>query len=108
MLNDLLAGKNTDTVSPWERRHNDALRAPNAKERPIRDMLESWHDYATNHYNMFDSLIGEDYVLGVAWQSIGESIRTLLNGECGRLDCGTVDSFILKTLADNGINTDNL
>jgi hypothetical protein len=71
-------------------------------------MLESWNDYACNHYNQFDSLIGEEYVLGPAWQAIGESIRTLLNGDCGRLDCGTIDSFILKTLASNGISTENL
>jgi hypothetical protein len=108
MMNDLLAKQTLGTNTGWTVRHNTALRAPNAKERPIRDMLESWHDYAGNYHNQFDSLIGEDYVLGVAWQSIGESIRTLLNGEIGRLDGGTVDSFILKTLSANGINTENL
>ena len=60
------------------------------------------------HKARFESAIGEDYVLGPQWQAIGEGLRGLLNGETGRLDCGTLDGFILATLDENGIDTETL
>jgi hypothetical protein len=100
----------TPTNKQWAIRHNNAIDFCTLSnvEKPVRDMLISWDAYARQHQARYESLIGEDYVLGPTWASIGESIRTLLNGECGRLDCGTLDSFILKTLEANGINTENL
>jgi hypothetical protein len=71
-------------------------------------MLRAWEKYATAHKARFDSTIGEDYVLGPRWEEIGMGIRGLLNGETGRLDCGTLDAFILQTLTGNGVSTDNL
>ena len=32
--------------------------------------------------------------------------RTLLNGECGRLDCGTVDGILLDAMKGAGIDTE--
>jgi hypothetical protein len=98
----------------WENRHENAVigsdlgRNANKHEDSIVKMLRGWEKYAQAHRLRFESPIGEDYVLGVAWQEIGEALRTLLNGELGRLDGGTVDGFILDTMAENGINTENL
>jgi hypothetical protein len=104
---------NTDTklgnCGGWQDRHNHAVNHPGVGfERAIRDMLNAWQEYAHTHKRRYESKIGDDYVLGPEWQQIGEGIRGLLNGECGKFDCGTLDAFILYTLKDNGINTDTL
>lgn len=46
--------------------------------------------------------IGEDYVLGPEWATIGRALLALLNGETGRLDCGTLDGIIRDTLRAEG------
>jgi hypothetical protein len=98
----------------WDMRHNSALHLGNGAanttthEGAIVNMLRGWENYAKAHAKRFESPIGEDYVLGPAWQQVGEGIRALLNGVTDRLDCGTVDGFILNTMAENGINTENL
>jgi hypothetical protein len=66
------------------------------------------HNEAIDWPKGFESLIGEDYVLGPEWTQIGTAIRGLLNGETGRLDCGTLDGFILETMRENGVEKDGL
>jgi hypothetical protein len=93
----------------WERRHNAAVIAPvPTYEAGLVGMLKGWATYASDYTARYETPIGEDYVLGVAWQKIGEELRTLLNGELGRLDGGTLDSFILGTLRENGGNMEGL
>lgn len=101
----------------WDVRHNAAVdnalaTAPtvqaSSQESTVVRMLSAWAGYAKAHREKFESTIGEDYVLGPAWEEIGLGIRALLNGETGRLDCGTLDAFILDTLGGNGVSTDNL
>jgi hypothetical protein len=100
----------------WDVRHNGALGValgasmaiPKAQETAVAQMLRAWETYAAAHNARFESAIGEDYVLGPAWEQIGLGIRALLNGELGRLDGGTLDRFILDTLKENGSNTDHL
>lgn len=84
--------------SAYEIRHNAAVKNGGA----MQNMLIGWKTYAEAHKRRYDSLIGEDYILGPAWKEIGEGIRTLLNGELGNLDGGTLDGFILDTLHENG------
>jgi hypothetical protein len=90
----------------WVMAHNEAVDWPKGFETPIVKMLHYWEMYASKHQTRFESLIGEDYVLGPEWVNIGTAIRGLLNGETGRLDCGTLDGFILETMRENGIETD--
>jgi hypothetical protein len=52
--------------------------------------------YADAHAERFDSDISEDHVLGPAWRAWGDALLTLLNGETGALDCGTVDGLIRR------------
>ena len=112
-----LIAKNKGTMKTgWDVRHNNAIGAalgsgmavPLSQESSIAQMLRAWENYAKAHAKRFESRIGEDYVLGPAWQDIGLGLRALLNGESGRLDCGTLDAFILDTLSDNGFDTEKL
>lgn len=92
----------------WAVRHNEAIDRPRGFEVPVVRMLHFWEMYAVEHAKRWESSIGEDYVLGPEWRDIGLAIRGLLNGETGRLDCGTLDGFILNTLKENDIETENL
>ncbi len=94
----ILAGTNG-----WQGRHATALIFPQNFEVAITGLARSWYQYAVIHELRCESLIGDDGVLGPAWEDIGDSLRTLLNGECGRLDAGTMDSFILNTMRDFGL-----
>jgi hypothetical protein len=89
----------------WDR-HLDAIARPRGPERPISGMLHAWLLYADSHQERYGSGIGQDGVLGPEWAAIGRALRGLLNGECGRLDCGTVDGIILDTLKAEGFGED--
>lgn len=71
--------------------HRHAMRMPIGAEVPIVRMYDAWRLYAQNHQRRYDSPIGHDAVLGPAWAAIGSAIVDLLNGESGRIDCGTLD-----------------
>lgn len=100
----------------WQIRHNDAIDGvvgirervtPAKHEASYLLMLGGWETYARAHKNEFGSSIGDDGVLGPAWESIGDGLRELLNGEVGaRLDCGTLDSFIVDTMKDNNVDVE--
>lgn len=94
--------------SGWKSRHRNALLSPMGFERPIVGMLRGWIQYAERHRQQYESTIGEDGVLGPAWAQIGDGIRQLLNGDCGRLDCGTLDSIIHDNLREAGFDPDQL
>ena len=87
--------------------HNAALEQPDKPEQSILEMIEGWRLYAELHYMRSDALIGEDYVLGPAWEAIGDALRTLLNGDLGRLDGGTLDRYLLTKMRENGVNTEH-
>ena len=89
-------------MNGWQDRHHDAIRSPRGPEVAIVGLLRAWCEYANRHRERFESGIGEDYVLGPEWARIGIAVRGLLNGESGRLDCGTLDGFILDVLQAEG------
>lgn len=62
--------------------------------------INAWNAYAINHQARYNSPIGQDYVLGPTWQQWGLALRTLLNGETGDLDCGTLDTIIYDNLKE--------
>lgn len=86
----------------WKTRHLAAINAPQGSETPIVTLLSGWLQYAKVYKQRYESTIGEDYVLGPAWQDTGKALLIMLNGECGRLDCGTLDSLIRMTFTANG------
>jgi len=87
----------------WTVRHNKAVFYPTGPEKGIMQILSGWEDYADRHRKRYESLIGDDGFLGPQWEAIGDALRSLLNGELGRLDGGTMDGAILKIMEDNGI-----
>ena len=98
-----------ELADEWRARHNKAVRVPRAgHEAALVNMIAAWADYAAAHAEKFEDSIGEDGVLGLEWEAIGDALRGLLNGESGaRLDCGTLDGFLLDTMQRNGIETEN-
>lgn len=65
-------------------------------------------DYADAHLHRYKSPIGEDYVLGPAWVNWLRSIRVLLNGETGGLDCGTMDRNLIELAEEHGMRLDDI
>lgn len=98
----------TGNIGDWQGRHMQACIAPRGLERPLVRMIEQWLRYADSHEKRFESLIGDDYVLGEHWFDMGLALRGLLNGESDRLDCGTLDYVILTALKRAGFDTDSL
>ena len=89
---------------PWQKRHHQAELCPQGFERPIYNMIAAWLEYADRHQKLYGSGIGQDGVLGHEWAKIGLGLRGLLNGETGRLDCGTLDGVILGALKAEGLD----
>lgn len=63
-------------------------------------------EFATAHLEAYGSKIGEDYVLGEHWRDMARALLGMLNGESGRLDCGTIDSAIRELAAAHGVELD--
>ena len=92
-------------MGDWQGRHNAAMDAPRAGfESAVVTMLRGWLEYAQTHQERYESPIGEDGVIGVAWAETGKAIHSLLDGETGRMDRGTLSTLIHGTMRDNGID----
>ena len=98
-------GARMPDATGWQKRHLDALRAPTMFEAPIVHMLVGWAQYADHHRERFESGIGDDGVFGPAWEAMGRTIHDLLDGDTGRLDCGTLSACIHDTLASEGFES---
>jgi hypothetical protein len=103
--------RKSSDLTDWRARHNTAVTLPITRistlESSLVYMLRGWYDYARQHEQRFESKIGDDGFLGPAWEEMGDNLRTLLNGDIGRLDGGTVDGFILNTMRENGVDTEH-
>jgi len=103
----------SNETKTWQDRHDNAWSATRITSSPVGvslshegsvvALVKAWENYALAHEQALGSTIGEDQILGAAWGDIGHAIRTLLNGETGRLDCGTVDSRLCKKLEAEGL-----
>ena len=89
-------------ISGWEVRHRRAIEG----NHPVAQAMRAWCSYAETHREKFGSNIGDDYVLGPAWAQWGFALRALLNGDCGSLDCGTLDTILHDNLSDQGWDPD--
>ena len=77
------------------------------QEVPIVKMLRGWLLYADIYAKTYEGTgIGEDGLLGDAWQDVGKALRVLLCGTIGRLDAGTVDALICNVLKEEGFNVE--
>jgi hypothetical protein len=87
--------------------HRDAAMNPRPGfERAMARMLRGWLEYAETHETRYETPVVDGSFIGPAWEAIGGALRTLLNGECGRLDCGTVDGILLDAMKGAGIDTE--
>ena len=90
-------------ANQWGERHRAAFACPNqSPERGIVQIINAAADYADWHKERYESGIGEDGFLGSAWEQIIRACLTLLNGECGNLDCGTTDGLLRSMLELEG------
>ncbi len=104
ILSKLMADHTLPNAGDWQTRHNSAVMLPRSgAELAIVSMLNGWLAYAASHQERYEDLIGNDGVLGKPWAEIGASIASLLDGETGRLDCGTLSSLINNTMRANGV-----
>jgi hypothetical protein len=92
----------------WQTRHLAALQTPKGFESAIVGLIRAWAIYADSHKARYDSGIGEDGLLGDFWSQMSKQLRGLLDGETGRLDCGTLATFISETLKAEGFDPDTL
>lgn len=116
------ANRKMPNTGSWQDRHDAAWNmqtpdchvrkiernAPFLVEQAITSMAKGWALYAETHALRFGDKISEDYILGAEWLKAGKAIRALLNGETGRLDCGTVDGFILAAVETAGFTEEDL
>ena len=86
----------------WGKGHIRAWTTPQGAESGIVDMIVAWAVYADRHRARYESLIGDDGVLGPAWANIGESLIVMLNGELGRLDAGTLWGLLDDIMRSQG------
>ena len=101
MNHDLLI---SPAPGPWAERHNAAVRRPRASEAGILKACEALRILATSYAEDNDDPIGNDGVLGPCWADMARGVLGLLNGDCGRLDCGTVDSYIRDLYTRHGFD----
>lgn len=101
-MKDLNYIPNHPNTGGWQHRHLDAVMAPRGFETAIVGGIKAWLAYAAEHAARYEDGIGNDNFLGDAWEQWGRALRTLLNGDCGRLDCGTLDSIIIDNLIEQG------
>ncbi len=80
----------------WASRHNKAVACPTKAEKGILDACYALEAMADAHVERYGSVIAEDGVLGDCWLKILHGVRGMLNGETGRLDCGTVDGWLVR------------
>ena len=85
----------------WDKRHNDAVIAPGPREA-IMPLIKAWARYADTHKRLHETPIGEDGYCGPYFEEIAHGINGLLSADIGRLDGGTLNTFILDTLEENG------
>ena len=92
----------------WAARHRRAVNYPQGSEIGVVLLLKGWDAYANAHGAIYESRIGEDYVLGPEWAKIGGAILSLLNGDLGRLDGGSLDHVIRHNLEAEGFDPEDL
>lgn len=89
----------TDKFNFWRVNHNDAVRNPlHGFETAILTLLDGLEEYRFRHQTRYDEGVENDYVLAEGVADIARGIRTLLNGEHGRLDAGTIDGYLVALL----------
>lgn len=99
-------GKPLPNDTGWQTRHKQAISAPRGFEIPIVEGIAAWAEYADHWRARYEGGVGRDGYADDYWEDWGRALAGLLNCETGRLDCGTLSSFIHDTLRAEGFNPD--
>ena len=91
------------TANNWAYRHNKAVACPTKAEKGILDACSALEAMAGSH-----AAISQDGVLGDCWLKILHGVRGMLNGETGRLDCGTVDGWLVRLALEHGFTDEEI
>ena len=95
---------NKSAKGEWGERHRGAWALPRGPERGIKQMISALAIYADNHFQTFESPIGEDGYGGPEWLAMVHSCQRLLSMETGRLDCGTLDGMLRDMVRSAGFS----
>lgn len=87
----------------WQQRHQAALENPQGCEIPIVGLFQALDSYIDTYYKRYQQTVFEDGVLFEGVKEIANGLRILLNGETGRLDCGTLDARLGQILRTCGV-----
>lgn len=98
VLNDYIAKDKGGLKTGWDKRHNEALENPLFFERAVVSMLTGLEMYIHDHQERYEDEVFNDGVLSRYIVDVANGIRGLLNGETGRLDCGTIDARLVEIL----------
>lgn len=105
LINERNQRANHNFHGSWGYRHWLAFQSPKRNsEAAIVGLMQAAANYADLHLASYGSKIGDDGVLGEHWADIVRGILGLLNGDCGRLDCGTLDGTLRDMLAAEGFD----
>lgn len=74
--------------------HNDAIRRARGFELPLVRGLQALESYAQTYVLRYSAHVSEDGVMGEYWITWAISLRNLLDGDTGRLNCGHMHSYI--------------
>lgn len=76
-------------------RHEEAMRNSRpGHERALVGLYRGLAEYADAYRKLLGGDLGDDGVIGNYWRAMGSALQGLLNGETGRLDCGTFDRLV--------------
>lgn len=86
----------------WTQQHQAAWHNPRGTERGIRAMLEGFAAFADAHETE-DYTIGQDGFFGPHAEDMIQALLAMLNLQCGRFDCGTLDRLIRELAVAAGV-----
>ena len=95
------------TNNAWKIRHDAAMRNPQGFEKPIVMMVTALKLYAEMHNTRYESRIGphlESDPISDGWRDMAIGLLSMLCGELGRLDAGTIDAMVRDLAAENDVN----
>lgn len=93
------------TIADYQRRHQLAWESPTLGERGLRQMIVGFAERADAYAaeTSGERTIGQDGYWHEHALAMVEALRALLNFECGRFDCGTLDRLILDVAEAAGV-----
>lgn len=87
----------------WAERHLAAWHSPVGFEIALKSMIVGLAYYGAEMRRQFETAPGADSFLGPAFRAIAASLVTLLNGDLGRFDGGTLDALVRAICVENGV-----